>query len=114
MYLPTAPRAVSVLPLYGSARCDVLLRCDGSAPTVTLTGVTYAFPSTNIDGNWDVMTFAVAPSDLARADLPVFSVRTNRKRVRDPRSNISNLLKFARNPTSTTPLFLTCGHVPQL
>ena len=43
IYLEEAPRAVTSLPLYPAARCDVAVRCTGSIRTVKLTAVSSKF-----------------------------------------------------------------------
>ena len=75
VYLPLAPRDLNVLPLYGGARCDVLLQCTGLNSEVNLLG----YPAQRINQelekwNGPVLTVRVSGVNTAYDNIPQFEV----------------------------------------
>jgi FtsP/CotA-like multicopper oxidase with cupredoxin domain len=71
IYLPTAPRSITSIPLYPASRADVAIRCTGQGTVSMIAGPGLTEP-TNI--NAVVMTFSVCGKNVAQPNLPSFSV----------------------------------------
>jgi hypothetical protein len=74
MYLPSAPRTVTSLPLFNGARADVAIRCTGSASSVVLKADLFRFPVTTVLASYNALSLKIAASSTTAPNLPTFKV----------------------------------------